>query len=447
MRLHKIGLSALALAFAFAACDKKLDLDPAQSVSEELALATDANVKSVLLGAYDALGKDGLWGGNALRDAELLAADGELRWVGTYTGPREIYNKALIASNGEAEDRWTDAYNAINRANNVLTALETVIADDRGQVEGEARFIRAAVYFELVRFYALPYEAAGNNSQLGVPLVLRPTRGIDESSQVARNTVEEVYAQIVDDLTRAKGLLPEENGVLAGQYAATALLARVYLQMGRYEDARSNADAVISSGLYTLVDNYADDWTNDDNTSEDIYAVQISSQDFGEATLPVFYSIPEFGGRDGDIEIEQKHLDLYAADDARLALFYEGAGAVRSGKWRNQYRNQPIIRLAEMYLIRAEANLRLGGMVGATPVDDYNILHTRAGLTAVASITLEELLLERRRELAHEGHRIHDVKRLHESVDGLAYNDPKLVFPIPAREIGANPKLQQNAGY
>ncbi len=447
MQLHKIGLSALLLASMFAACNKELDLEPAQSVSEELALSTDANVKTVLLGAYDALAKDGLWGGNALRDAELLAADGELRWVGTYTGPREVYNKALIASNGEAEDRWTDAYDAINRVNNVLSALGTVVADDQAHVEGEALFIRAAAYFELVRFFALPYEAGVNNTQLGVPLVLRPTRGIDASSQVARNTVEEVYAEITAELVRAKTLLPAENGVLAGKHTAAALLARVYLQMGRYEEARSNADEVIASGLYTLVADYADEWNNDDNTSEDIFAVQISSQDFAEATLTIFYSIPEFGGRDGDIEIEQKHLDLYEADDARLAFFYEGAGAIRSGKWRNQYRNQPIIRLAEMYLIRAEVNLRLNGLVGAAPVDDYNALRTRAGLAAATSVSLEELLLERRRELAHEGHRIHDVKRLKESVDGLAYNDPKLVFPIPAREIGANPKLQQNAGY
>ncbi len=447
MRLHKIGFSALALACTFVACDKKLDLEPAQNVSEELALSTDANVKSVLLGAYDALASDGLWGGNALRDGELMAADGELRWVGTFTGPREVYNHAMIATNGEAEDRWTDAYNVINRVNNVLDALDIVLPEDRTQVEGEARFIRAAAYFELVRFYAQPYDAAGNNTQPGVPLVLRPTRGIDASSQVARNSVEEVYTQILDDLTKAEGLLPAENGVLAGQFTAAALLARVYLQMGRYAEARSKADAVIGSGLYALVSNYADEWNNDDNTSEDIYAVQVSSQDFGQATLTIFYSIPEFGGRDGDIEIEQKHLDLYEAGDARLAFFYEGAGAIRSGKWRNQYRNVPIIRLAEMYLIRAEANLRLGGVVGAPPLDDYNILRVRAGLAPAASVSLEELLLERRRELAHEGHRIHDVKRLKESVDGLAYNDPKLVFPIPAREIEANPKLQQNAGY
>ena len=447
MRLHKIGLSALALACTFAACDKKLDLEPAQNVSEELALSTDANVKSVLLGAYDALASDGLWGGNALRDGELQAADGELRWVGTFTGPREIYNHAMIATNGEAEDRWSDAYDVINRVNNVLDALDIVLPEDRAQVEGEARFIRAAAYFELVRFFAQPYDAAGNNTQLGVPLVLRPTRGIDASSQVARNSVEEVYTQILDDLTKAEGLLPAENGVLAGQFTAAALLARVNLQMGRYAEARSNADAVIGSGLYALISDYADEWNNDDNTSEDIYAVQVSSQDFGEATLTIYYSIPEFGGRDGDIEIEQKHLDLYEAGDARLAFFYEGAGAIRSGKWRNQYRNLPIIRLAEMYLIRAEANLRLGGAVGAPPVDDYNALRVRAGLAPAASVSLEELLLERRRELAHEGHRIHDVKRLKESVDGLAYNDPKLVFPIPAREIEANPKLQQNEGY
>jgi starch-binding outer membrane protein, SusD/RagB family len=102
-----------------------------------------------------------------------------------------------------------------------------------------------------------------------------------------------------------------------------------------------------------------------------------------------------------------------------------------------------------MYLIRAESNIRLGTSVGASPVDDYNAIHTRAGLAAVSSVTLQDILLERRLELAFEGFRIHDIRRLHENVASYPYDDPRLVFPIPAREIDANPSLrgEQNPGY
>lgn len=444
---HNILWLPVVLMLTLTACDKQLDLEPAQNISEGLALSNDANVKSVLLGGYDALMADGLYGGNSLRDAELLGADGEIRWVGTFNGPREVFNKTMIAGNGEAENMWLDGYRAINIANNVLSALNFVDEEDRAQVEGEARFIRAMAYFQLVRFYGKPYEAGGNNNQLGVPLVTQPTRGIDATSQVPRGTVEQAYALILDDLEKAESLLPDDNGPRADTHTASALLARVYLQMGRYADARDHADMVIASGHYDLVGNYADIWNNDDNSSEDIFAMQVSAQDFLEATMVVFYSIPEFGGRDGDIEIEPKHTDLYDAADARLALHYDGNGALRTGKWKNQYRNQPLIRLAEMYLIRAECNARLGSSVGASVDDDYNATHTRAGLPARTGVTLDDILLERRLELAHEGHRIHDIKRLKGSADGFPYDADKLVYPIPAREMEANKSLEQNSGY
>ena len=446
MKSYKLWSLVLAVTF-LAACDKKLDLEPAQSISESLALENDENVKSVLLGAYDALAADGLFGGDGMRDAELVGADGEIRWVGTFDAPRQIFNHQMIAENGDALNMWEDAYNAINISNNVLEALEVVNADDRAAVEGEARWIRAMAYFQVVRFFGQAYQAGGNNSQPGVPLVLRATRQIDEASFVPRNTVEECYTQILDDITKAKTLLPEDNGIRAGKYTAAALAARVYLQMGRYAEARDNANEVIGSGAYSLLSNYADLWNREDNTNEDIYAVQISSQDFAQATLVVYYSIPAFGGRDGDIEIEQKHLDLYSAGDDRLDLHYSGNGATRTGKWRNQYSNQSVIRLAEMYLIRAECNARLSTSVGATPAADYNAIHTRAGLPAINTVTLGDILYERRLELAHEGHRIHDIKRLKGTADGLNWDDEKLLYPIPARELEANAKLVQNEGY
>jgi hypothetical protein len=162
-----------------------------------------------------------------------------------------------------------------------------------------------------------------------------------------------------------------------------------------------------------------------------------------------YFSVPEFGGRDGDIEILDGHLNLYSANDQRLSLFFIGNDAERTGKWNNQFGVVNLIRLAEMYLIRAECNQRLGTTVGDTPLADYNVIHTRAGLDPATSVTLNDILYERRLELAFEGFKIHDMRRLHEDVGLHSYDDPKLIFPIPAREIQANPGLkdEQNTGY
>jgi tetratricopeptide (TPR) repeat protein len=441
-------LTISALLGIFSGCQKYLELEPSQSVSENIALTSDANVKSVLTGAYSQFAYAGIYGGTLLRDAELLGGNGEIQWVGTYIDPRQVFNKTMIASNSEAFTHWSDAYQVINTANNILTAVNVVKAADRDRVEGEALFLRGLMYFDLVRFFAEQYKFGTANTQLGVPLVLTPTHGIDAASFVGRNTVDEIYSQVITDLTAAASKLPEDNDVYASSGAANALLARVYLQKGDYANARDAANAVISSGMYSLQANYADVFNNDNNTSEDIFATQITPQD-RFSSMTEFFSIPQYGGRDGDIDILDGHLDLYPAGDQRKDLFFIGNAAYRCGKWNNQYGVVNLIRLAEMYLIRAECNIRLTTTVGASPLADYNEVHTRAGLTAAATVTLNDVLMERRLELAFEGFKIHDVRRLHESFGGYNWDDPRLIFPIPERELEANPALksEQNTGY
>jgi len=446
---RKISIIAIvALLGIFTGCDKYLDLEPSQSISENLALTSDANVKSVLLGAYSQFDDPGIYGGNILRNAELLGGTGEIQWVGTYIDPRQVFNKTMIASNSEAYVHWRDAYEVINTVNNILSALDVVKAADKDRVEGEALFLRGLMYFDLVRFFAQQYQFGAANTQLGVPLVLTPTKGINNNSFVGRNTVDEVYNQVITDLTTAAGKLPADNDIYASKGAANALLARVYLQKGDYANARDAASAVIASGEYALEPSYDDVFNNDNNTAEDIFATQITPQD-RFSSMTEFFSIPDYGGRDGDIDILDAHLNLYPAGDERKDLFFVGNGAWRTGKWNNQYGVINLIRLAEMYLIRAESNIRLSTAVGATPLSDYNKIHTRAGLSAAASVTLADILLERRLELSFEGHKIHDVRRLQLNVGSLPYNDAKLLFPIPERELEANPtlKTQQNAGY
>ena len=440
-----------------AGCDKKLDLLPRQSVAEEVALNSDGNVKKVLNGAYDAASDGDLWGGNLQLFGELLGANGEIRWEGTFNQPREVWQKAMITTNSFVRDTWLDGYETINIANNIISAIDVVNDADEDRIMGEALFLRGSMFFELVKLYAKPYTAGNVNTNLGIPLILTPTRGIDNTSFTPRSTLEQTYQQIIDDLTEAETLLPNTNPssgstalrfTFATKAAAAAMLSRVYLQMERFALARDAANRAITSATTngrSLSTSYAGAFNNSTNIPEYLFAIQVSPQD-GSNNMHLYWSIPTYGGRDGDVSIQASHLALYDPADARKALFYTGAGATRSGKWQLQYRVIPIIRLAEMYLTRAEANFREGTAVGDEPIDDVNLVRQRAGLPPLATLTLADILLERKLELAHEGQAIHDRKRLRLTTDGFAYDADELVFPIPQREINANSNLEQNPG-
>lgn len=440
----------LALGVVFTSCDKKLDLLPQQSVAEEVALSSDANVKKVLSGAYDAVSSSSLYGGDLFLYAELLAANGEIRWEGTFNQPREIWLKSMLTTNSYVRDSWLRAYNTINICNNILTAISVVNTADQNRVKGEALFLRGAMYFELVKFFARPYSAGSVTSNPGVPLILTPTRGIDQSAYVARSTVEQVYTQILADLNEAESLLPNANGVYASKPAASGMLSRVYLQMEKYPEARDAANRTITVAVAngkSLVVPYSAAFNNSSNVAEYLFAIQVSAQD-GANDMHLFWSVPEYGGRDGDVSIQASHLAMYEAGDDRLDLFYDGAGDTRSGKWQQQYKVLPVIRLAEMYLTRAEANFRAGTSIGATALADINLIRTRVSLGSLGSVTLADILNERKLELAHEGHAVHDLKRLKQSADGFAYNADKMVLPIPQREVDASRGvIEQNSGY
>ncbi|MFP8489264.1 RagB/SusD family nutrient uptake outer membrane protein [Gracilimonas sp. Q87] len=452
-KLKLIAGTLVLSAFLFTACDGLLDTTPKQSIDANEALTNAENVKSVLIGAYDAMGGGDLYGGWFLMMPDFLAADDEFDFSGTFFGPRQIWLKEQQYDNGNATGSWIDAYDAINITNSALDGLDLLEGDERDRVEGEAKFIRGMIYFDLIRLYATPYVAGGPNNQAGVPLVLTPTTSIDESSNIARSTVAEVYTQVINDLTDARDLLPNVNPVrsyYANSMVASAVLSRVYLQMEDYDNARIQADRVISSGNYSLTDTYADAFNNVENSSEDIFSMQVSAQD-GANSLFVFYSADSRG----DVDVNQSHLDEYEATDDRLDLIYadpDEAGVFRSGKWNNAVNgNVQQIRLAEMYLTRAEANYREGApYVGADPIDDLNEVRDRVNLptyTLPTDFDLNDILLERKLELMFEGQLLHDIKRTQRSVGARSYDDPKLVLPIPRREIDSNPNLCQNASY
>lgn len=454
--IQKTGLPALALAglLTFTGCDKRLDIQPAQSIDQENALLTSSDVQATLVGAYALLGDQEVYGGRLQAGAELLANTGDLQWSGTYQGFTQIYNKAIPNNNLFVEQTWVSAYAAINTANNVLSALDKVDAAARDRVEGEAKFIRGLMYFDLARLYARPWGDGDPNTVLGVPLVTTPTRGVDQTSSVSRATLAATFDQVIADLTDAAQKLPKPNSFYANRYSAFGILSRVYLWQARYPLAATAADSVISSGEFELVENFADAFpypgqVRVDNTPEDVFAIQLSAQS-GFNGLNELFASADDGGR-GDIQISVSHLAKYQPDDERLTLFTDDAGSTRTGKHSNLYGNVKVLRLAELYLTRAEANLRAGTTIGATPLEDVNTVRERANLAPLTGdqLTLAAILRERELELAFEGQYLFDVKRTRRSIGSLPWNSPKLIYPIPLREIIANPGLngQQNDGY
>ncbi|GAB3893881.1 RagB/SusD family nutrient uptake outer membrane protein [Larkinella knui] len=457
---------SLALAIGLTACDSKLDLEPRQSVDAATALSSAQDIESALIGAYGIFSGTGggladgeLYGTNLLLLPDLLAPDNYVAWRGTFASYREVVNRQMLATNAEAQRTWITAYQVINVANNILGALDKVQnADQKAAIEGEARFLRGIMYFELVRLYALPWGATAANDQAGVPLILRATLTQEQAAETkARNTVAQVYTQVIDDLTKASTLMPEENDLRATKFSALAFLSRVYLQQSDYAKALAAANQVIASGNYQLNPTVTSVFRNR-NTAESIFEIQENTQNnpgtSNDGLTTLYASIPAGGsavGR-GDIQILNTFVESYDPKDTRRTdLFYigvKGAGTrYYTGKWADFYANIPVIRFSEMLLTRAECNLRLSSATGAKPADDLNAVRTRAGVAPIAALTLVDVLKERQQELAFEGVRLHDIKRTKGKTGDLNWNDPKLVLPIPKREIDANSLLVQNQGY
>jgi hypothetical protein len=306
----------------------------------------------------------------------------------------------------------------------------------------------------LVKLFGKAWGDGDNNANPGVPIILTPTTSVTPESYVSRNSVAEVYQRAIDDLTRAESLLPARNSFYASKSAAAAVLSRVALMQGDYATARDAANRVIESGLYSLTPSFAELWvinpSGTDFTSENVFGMKVTVQD-GTNSLNTYFgtgigSIPGTAGR-SDCKILQAHIDKYEEGDFRGEFFQPVSSFTYTRKHLSRFGNVAYIRLAEMYLTRAEANFRLGTSVGNTPADDINIVRNRVNLDDLSSVTLNDILNERYLELAFEGERMADIKRTRGTADGIPWNSPLLILPIPQREIDVNSNLVQNEGY
>ncbi len=494
MKTNKIitYISVLLLAAVVFSCEDFLDINPQQAVDAEQVYNDHNGVTNALNGAYSIVAGGNFYAGTSIFHSDLVANSGEMNWIGTFIQYRQMDWKAMDTNDGFIAGKWNQAYRAIDIVNNVLDNLDVVQEAHRARVEGEAKFLRGIMYLELVRFFAAsPYVGGAANNQDGVPLVLSPTptSGITDAHYVSRASVSAVYDQILTDLGSAKTLLTAagigtgagSNGGRATPTTAAAFLARVYMDMENWPNAAAEANEVINNlgGYGALNDTPREAFNNDEYTSEDVFMInQNATSHAGQANAGIgtFFASLEGYGR-GDVHISTSHFEHFEEGDLRTTLtddpsiidisnvpgmYYIGIGTdpgnVMSSKWGKFDANINVIRLAEMILTRAEANFRNGTAAGAPPIADINAIRNRAGLGPLtpANLNLQEIRDERYRELCFEGHQLHDVRRFRENVTVpsgadagtvLPWNHPRLVLPIPQREIDVNSNLTQNPGY
>jgi hypothetical protein len=453
MRLASVATGLLAGLLLLAACDEPLDVDPTSSIPQEEALDSPQEIAAGVRGIYDALQQDGAYNRNLIVFPDLFTDN--LDFTGTFDTDAEVDDGLVTADNGAVNGIWSAGYDLINRANNVLAAIPQVTdldATSAARFRGEALFLRALAYHNLARWFG------------DLPLVTTPTWTITPDVNVPRSPEAEIYTFIIGSLQEAIGLLPATSAefrLTSG--AARALLARVYLDAGRHAEARDMATAVIQSGRYQLVRPYSNIFAVE-NSPESIFSIQYTIND--DNFLAFWFLPSHLGGRRGFAPTANLRTALTSQGgdrlNATLDIYFTAAGSLR--RYGKKYfrvatgdDNVLVLRIAEMYLIRAEANWRLNPTDVATVLADVNEVRRRSNVpdvlpadVATSDLLRDAILRERRLEFALEGHRFFDLRRMlgDAGAAGFLQIEPfRLRFPIPQRELDANPNLQQNPGY
>jgi hypothetical protein len=467
--IQKISIIICTTSFFFVSCSKNfINENPYDSVSPSTALSSESSLQDALNGAYAGLRAIALYG----RDFPVI---GDLQADNTYVETKNSgrylaqYNYSVVSSDAVVGEMWNQAYIDILRVNNIIDA--NVTGPNVAAIKAQAYAIRGLLYFKLVNIYAQPYTV--DSTALGVPIILHYNPNLFP----ARNKVNEVYSQIISDFKMAVANAPAySTSVRISKYAAEGLLARAYLYMGDYADAKSAAVDVINNGPFTLVtpSNFAAFWQNPAARTDAIETMfEVDCDVFNNNGFDDLGGIYINGYQ--DIYCSSQLYNLYSNSDVRRNLLIPGttkagAPAYLVNKFPNaQYPdrdNLKVIRLAEVYLIAAEASL---------PTNQTDALYylnallaqrdpLAAPYTVTGPLLLQAIVTERRKELAFEGDRLYDMNRLQLPINRVAnpgaipagpnninlnipYPDNRRVAPIPQQELTANPNIVQNPGY
>jgi hypothetical protein len=479
MKTKHIILFLVTIAVFFTACEDFLVKEPRLQQSYELTLSTFDGLNSATGGIYTCLCATGWYGAGFVITADMKGGNAKRGSVqsGRYTDEYLWNNRPSSTS-----ALWAAAYLVIAKANNVLEVLDggfTEAGVEQAQLDelkGECLFIRGLSYFDLARMYCQPYSAGTSN--MGVPVVL-----ITENGYPARNTIGETYDRVIEDLETAATLLPMESSrgsdaAFASKTAALALLAKVNLYMENWQAAANYATTVIGTAGLSLftVDEYTTYnnggyWGGGGPGAEIIFQVDGSEANYAHGYWEAISYMMNPEGY-GDCAASLDVINLYEAGDVRADLFRQPA-AYPGEYWSLKYPgrlgaireyNTPVLRLADMYLIRAEAILNGASISGVTALGDFNAIRAHRGLADAAAVDLNEIYRERRRELCFEGNELFDLARTQRSLfrndfTGLVNKDVPFTpggsatvnylwaMPIPQAEIDANVNCEQNPGY
>lgn len=467
---NRYASTLLIVAFMISSCKKDfLNREPYGALPTNESITNVADMRTALNGIYATLRSPNLYGRTIPLFADLLADN---VYISTTNSNRylDFFQVNYTVNNTNAAGIWQTAYNAILNANNVInSSLEGTPEID--EYRGQALALRALMYFELVKHFSKPYTV--NPNALGVPLILT----YDPFVKPQRNTVAEVYTQIENDLNQATQLMTLDNSSgYFSKYAAEALLARMYQFKGEWANALALAEDVINFSGYNLLElnqvlGYWASNTPRTDKLETLFEVVFDLVgNAGNSSLAYFY---DQNGGYGDALAAQSLYDKYSATDVRRSLILTFSPTRGNVKVVNKYPNssQPdkdevkVIRLSEVYLIAAEAAYQTNNEPLA--LSYLNAVATRrdpdfTGYNSTGPALLNDILLERRKELAFEGHRYWDLARYDLDVVrvNLAGNYPgvpliipanyfRRILPIPQSELDANPNIrtQQNPGY
>ena len=446
-----------------------LDKAPYGGLPTNEAITNVDDMETALHGAYAVLRSPNLYGrtiplfGDLFADNVYISTENSNRYL-------DFFQVNMTVNNGNAVGIWQTAYNLILNANNIINSSLSGSAEIN-QFKGEARALRALMYFELVKHFSKQYTVDFNT--LGVPLILT----YDPFVKPKRNTISEVYIQIEADLKQAiQDMTLQRSSAYFSKPAAQALLARMHLFKAEWSKALTAAETVINTSGYTLaglnqVLGYWSSNTPRTDQMETLFEVVFDLVgNAGNDALAYFYDQIGYG----DALAAQSLYNLYSASDVRRSLILPSSPTRGNVRVVNKYPNssQPdkdefkVIRLSEVYLIAAEAAYQLAD---ETKAKNYlNAVATRrvngfTGYTSTGQALLDDILLERRKELAFEGHRYWDIARYNQNVTriNLSGNYPagvpltisttnfRRILPIPQAELDANPNIrdQQNTGY
>ncbi len=511
-------ISAFLVAALLTGCDKKLDINPRQSLDASQAFASIPSTEAAINSVYARLKASSMYG----RDMFVIPeAMGDLIFSNG-RGNRftnENANNPAAGSTTNHMINWSDAYRAINEANLVLDNMNSVpgvTATLLARWEGELKFLRALLYFDLVKAYAyIPTYSVPGQERGGVVL---STTGFNNSAIAisyfpSRATTAAVYAQIMSDLNRAAVVLTSSNkGVyFASKLSALALGSRVALYEGNFVRADSFATAAIATagiGSLASTTNYVSGWRAVTN-SESIFEVRFATPQevIGSIAVTLHGALNNFGsaanlgqtsstanGGFGPLVPNAKLLAalgistvpapsttnlgfgtttipvITKSADVRNQLFELGTVA-SGGRWIECTKfigksgspgldNIPVLRWAELYLNRAEARAKIGGIANETNAwADLNTLRSNriVGFVAGAQLSgqplIDEILKQRYLEFTYEGQRYFDMKRNGLAISKVlpAVNLPATDFRynarIPLGEVDGNANLIQNFGY